>query len=288
MVGKLTKVAVEATGLTTNTSVVTGAYDHPAGTIGAGNIGPGKVTLTLGASMAMCVTLSKPLTDISLKIPCQCHAIPGLYFLLPYTQTAGMVLKWFKDEFFKPEQPLSGNCETDLYSLMDQLAGSVPAGSDGLLMLPHLMGTGSPEFNQNAKGAFVGLTLGMSKGHFVRAILEAIALSIKHNLEAMKEKNIEISQIQLLGGGARSALWCQIIADITEIPVTILNKSENASVGAAILAGIGTGIFENLKTAGTKCAVVQQEYLPNVKNKIVYQRLFLNYLSLSKSLEKYW
>jgi xylulokinase len=288
VVGKLTEAAADATGLNTDTIVVTGAYDHPSGAIGAGNIYPGMVTLTIGGSMAMCVTLSKPLSDITLKIPCQCHAVSGLYFLLPYTQTAGIVFKWFKEEFFKIEQILPGKSDTDLYPFMDQLAGAVAPGSDGLLMLPHLMGSGSPEFNQNAKGAFIGISLGTTKGHFVRSILEAIAFTIQHNLIAMKEKGIEINQIQMLGGGARSPLWCQIIADVTGIPVAILNQSENASIGAAILAGIGAGVFEDLKTATKKCSDIQQKYLPDVKNQDTYQELFRRYLLLSKSFEKYW
>ena len=288
VVGKLTPEAIIATGLTANTLVITGAYDHPAGAIGAGNIHPGTITLTLGASMAMCVTLNKPLRDLSLKIPCQCHAVPGLYFLLPYTQTAGMVLKWFKDEFFISGPPAAGQGNSNIYPLMDQLAGSVPSGSDGLLMLPHLMGTGSPEFNQKAKGAFVGINLGTSKGHFVRAILEAIAFSIRHNLVALEEKGIAVDKIILLGGGGRSPIWCQIIADVTGIQVVTLTQSENSSVGAAILAGIGSGIFQDLKSASEKCSEIRERYHPDNQNRIVYKQLMERYLLLSKSIEPFW
>ena len=288
VVGKLTAEAIIATGLTGNTLVVTGAYDHPAGAIGAGNIHPGTITLTLGASMAMCVTLTKPLRDLSLKIPCQCHAVPGMYFLLPYTQTAGMVLKWFKDEFFVSEPPAAGQENCNPYPLMDQLAGSIPPGSDGLLMLPHLMGTGSPEFNQKAKGAFVGINLGTSKGHFIRAILEAIAFAINHNLVALEKKGILADKIILLGGGGRSPIWCQMIADVTGIQVVTLNQSENASVGAAILAGIGSGIFQDLKSAGEKCSEIRERYLPDHHNQFVYKQLMERYLLLSRSIEPFW
>lgn len=284
----LTIEAAHATGLTTNTIAITGAYDHPSGAIGAGNLAPGMVTLTIGASMAMCVTLNRPVKDISLKLPCQCHAIPDLYFLLPYAQTAGLVLKWFKDEFCSEEIETARRLNSDPYNIMVEQAEQIPPGAEGLLMLPHFMGTGSPEFNPKVKGVFAGITIGMKKGHFVRAILEAVVSIIEHNLETMRQKGIVIKEIHLLGGGSKNHLWNQIIADMTGIPVFTMSQTENASLGAAILAGVGTGMFKDIGSACKTCIKVESRFEPNPGNYDIYREIYKKYLSLYQSLENYW
>ncbi len=281
--GQLTSEAAARTGLSAKTTVITGAYDHPAGAIGAANLKPGMVSLTIGAAMAMCVTLDKPVRDIHLKLPCQCHALPGLYFLLPYTQTAGLVLKWFRDEFGKEEDP--GN---DPYDLLVNLAEQVPPGADGLTMLPHFMGTGSPEFNPAVKGVFAGISLGMHKGHFVRSILEAVAAAIERNMEAMREKEIVIREIILLGGGAKSNLWAQIIADMTGLPVITNTQAENASLGAAILAGTGTSLFCSIEQAVSLSVSAKLRIEPDTGNYQIYRKVYLRYLELYTHLEAYW
>ncbi len=287
-VAPLTPEAARMTGLNKNTTVVTGAYDHPAGAIGAGNQKPGLVTLTIGASMAMCVTLEEPVRDISLKLPCQCHAIPELYFLLPYAQTAGLILKWFRDEFGKAETDLALTLGKDPYDLLVEQAEKVPPGAEGLIMLPHFMGTGSPEFNPSVKGVFAGITLGMHKGHFVRAILEAVAATIERNLEAMKEKDVEIKEIILLGGGAKSSLWARIIADMTGLPVITNTQPENAALGAAMLAGAITGLFCSIAQAASLSVTTKARFEPVAENYAVYREIYMRYLELYTHLEEYW
>ena len=144
-IGPLTADAARATGLSKNVIVVAGAYDHPAGAIGCGNIRQGMVSETTGASMAMVITLDRPMLEPLLRLPCQCHAVPGKYLMLPYGQTAGLVLKWFKETF-----EAGDGGDEDAYARLDALAEKIPAGSDGLVVLPHFMGAGSPEFNEKA------------------------------------------------------------------------------------------------------------------------------------------
>jgi xylulokinase len=233
------------------------------------------VSLSLGASMAMCITLDKPFTIKDLKIPCQCHALQDLYYIFPYTQTAGMVLKWFRNEFF------SEGMNNKSFQEMDLLAAEVNPGSDGLIMIPHLMGSGSPEFNPHARAAFYGMSLSTTKGHFIRAILEAVAFTIEHNLSTMRKKGIAVHQIQLLGGGSQSPLWSQIIADVTGIPIITLKNTENAAIGAAILAGVGSGIFKDLKQTAGNFLEIRDKYTAIPGNYKIYQGLFLRYLELS-------
>ena len=131
----------------TSTRIVTGAYDHVAGALGAGNFREGSVSETTGTDMAMVVTLDRLIPNYVINIPMQCHAVPGKYLLLPYGQTAGFVLKWFKDQFWKDEMKRESWKGEDVYDYLTAQAEEVPAGADGLIMLPHLMGSGSPEFD---------------------------------------------------------------------------------------------------------------------------------------------
>jgi xylulokinase len=288
VVGYLTEDAARSTGLVMGTSVVAGAYDHPSGAIGAGNIAPGMATLTIGASMAMCVTLEHPVSDLSLKLSCQCHAIPGLYFLLPYSQTAGLVLKWFKDEFCSEEVNTARQLDADPYSFIVEQAAQISPGANGLTMLPHLMGTGSPEFNPKVKGVFAGITLGMKKGHFIRAILESVVATIERNLQLMEQKGIHIREIHVLGGGAKNDLWNQILADMTGIPVVTMSQQENASIGAAILAGIGTGIFTDISSACKSCNCIVKVFEPDITVYETYRQVYQRYVSLYESLVSFW
>jgi D-xylulose kinase len=287
-VGPLTPEASQATGLTVATICVTGAYDHPAGAIGAGCIKPGSVTLTIGTSMAMCVPLAETMNVLSLKIPCQCHALPGLYFLLPYGQTAGMVLKWFRDEFCLEEKQNAINYNLDPYDLLVQKASEIPTGSDGLIVLPHLMGAGSPEFNPNARGVFFGIKMGMSKAHITRAILESVAYMVNRNIEILRNEGIEISEIQILGGGSKSPLWVQIISDVTGIPVNTLMGSDHAAMGAALIAGTGIGIFENLTIACLNTVKPLNRYSPNQPEHQKYKNYFTKYSRLYNALAQFW
>ncbi len=288
IIGTLTRKAAKETGLSTKTCCVTGAYDHPAGAIGSGNINNGNVTLTIGASMAMCIALDKPIFDRSMNLPCQCHAIEGLYFLLPYAPTAGLILKWFKDAFGQSEIQEAENKNEDVYDLLTMLAEKVPPGSEGLVMLPHFMGSGSPEFDPKAKGVFAGITIGMDKGHFIRAIIESVSLMIRYNLEVMKNKGIDINVIHILGGASKSKLWNQILADTTGLPVVTLLNAENSVMGACLLAAVGTGIFENINTACLSSVKTNTRFEPNMANYQIYSKMYKKYLYLYKSLENYW
>ncbi len=276
--GRITKESALTTGLSSDTMVITGGYDHVAGAIGSGNIAEGIVSETTGASMAMVVTIDNPVVDIGLNLPCQCHAVPGKYILQPYGQTAGMVLKWFRDEFF----------EGSSYDQMTALAEKVPAGCEGLIMLPHLMGAGSPEFDTQVKGVFAGITPQMGKGHFVRAIMESVACMINRNIDALKKHGIELSEIRALGGGAESDLWNQIKADTTGIPFITLQSRETPCLGAAILAGIGCGLFKGFEEGCNQLVGFKKKYLPESSQHVHYQRVFEKYVRLYGQLKEYW
>lgn len=286
--GKITTEAAAITGLSPDTLIVTGAYDHVAGAIGSGNIEKGIISETTGASMAMVVTTDDPVMEPALHLPCQCHAVPGKYFLLPYGQTAGMVLKWFRDEFFVREKENALQENKNPYDVMTELAGKVPAGCEGLIMLPHLMGAGSPEFDVRVKGVFAGISPQMGKGHFIRAIMESVACMIKNNIDSIWEYGIEPEEIRTLGGGAESDLWNQIKADMTGIPFVTLQSPETACMGAAVLAGIGSGLFQDFRDGCNKLVRLKKKYIPDSSNHAIYQEVFEKYNKLYSHLKGYW
>lgn len=288
IVGKITEEASNATGLGENVACVTGSYDHAAGAIGSGNTKSGDVTLTIGASMAMCVAMDDATSDLSIKLPCHAHSIEGRYFLQPYAQTAGMVLKWFKDSFCQEETRIARDSGADVYDLIVEQAGKVPPGSDGLLMLPHLMGTGSPEFNPSATGVFANIRMGVSREHFIRAILESVCVMVRHNLETMKNHGIELNRIFALGGASKSNRWMQILSDVTGLPVTTLKVNENSVMGACIIAAVATGMFDNYDKACEKSIGRDSSFTPNAENHLLYDRLYRNYTLLYDSMNNFW
>jgi xylulokinase len=240
-VGTLQKQAAEELGLTDRTVAVTGSMDQAIAALGAGNIAPGMVVESTGGALGIVATLDAPLFDPHGQIPCYLHAVPDTYCLLPWGQTAGMALKWFRDAFFGLEAELARQAGRDPYDDMTAEAARVPAGCDGLLALPHLEGAFCPEFNPNARAVFFGATLRHGRAHFIRAILESVAFMLKRNLDLVEGLGIGVKAITSLGGGARSPLWLQIKADVLQKPVQTIQVEEAACLGAAILGAVAAG-----------------------------------------------
>ncbi|MBN2642715.1 MAG: hypothetical protein JXR78_13760, partial [Victivallales bacterium] len=217
-------------------AVCVSPIDQVAAAVGAGNIAPGMITETTGSAMAVCATLDAPAYDEKMRIGLYRHALAGQYIMMPWIPTAGMVLRWFRDEM-APDMN---------YQELSRLAETVPAGCDGMLMLPHLTGAFCPDVNPAATGVFHGIGLGHGRGHFVRAIFEAVAFTLRQNVDVLKEAGLKCSAVRSLGGGAKDALWLQIKADVLDCPVEVPACSEATCLGAAILAAAGAGIFPSV------------------------------------------
>ncbi|NLX95511.1 MAG: hypothetical protein GXY83_04985 [Rhodopirellula sp.] len=237
--GEVSEEAARQTGLRRGTVVTTAPIDQVAGAVGAGNLEPGVITETTGAALAICATLDEPAYDPQRRIGLYAHAVRGRYVLLPWIPTAGMVLRWFRDE-------LGGGMD---YNRLAEEARAVAAGSDGLIVLPHLSGAGSPEPDPRVKGVFWGLTLGHHRGHFVRAIMESIAYVLRSNLLALEDLGMEIREVRSLGGAARSDLWLQIKADVCRKDLLVMACDEAASLGVAMLASVAAGVHADLEAA---------------------------------------
>lgn len=276
------KIAREL-GLSADTLVTTGALDQACGAIGVGNLVPGVISENTGAALAICATVDHPIFDKKGRMPCHYHGIPDTYMAHTFT-TGGMVLRWFRDKFCSQEIDISSFIKVDSYNLLDQEAAQVPPGCNGLVMLPHLQGAMAPESNPKAKGVFYGFTLHHGKAHFVRSIMEAIAFAVQRNIDVLEDLGIKVDEIRSLGGGSRSLLWSQIKADVTQRSVYIMENEEAACLGAAMLAGVATGIYPNLKVATKKMVNIKKQVKPNKANMDTYKQGYKRYTSLYNSL----
>jgi len=273
VVGTLTLSAAQEAELNPDTLVTTAPIDQIAGAVGAGNLEPGVVTECTGAAMALCATLDRPMYDPQKRVGLYAHAMPGRYVLLPWVPTAGMVLRWFRDAFGAGED----------YPALIEAAAAVEPGADGLLMLPHLCGAFGPEPDSRAKGAFFGITLGHGRGHFVRAILEAVAFMLRENLEMLESLDVSVREIRSLGGAARSDLWLQIKADVCRKDLLVMDGEEATGLGTAMISFVGNGTYRSLEEARESMVRLRRRVPCDKDAAMHYDPVYQRYRSLHQN-----
>jgi xylulokinase len=242
--GKISVTGAEATGLSSGTHVVAGAGDQSAGAIGMGVVSPGTVSATIGTSGVVFAATGRPSLDPRGRLHTFCHAVPGRWMVMGVTQSAGLSLRWFRDQF-----GMSVNNQLESYEGLTAEAKKPPPGCDGLLWAPYLMGERTPHLDGTARAVLVGLTASHTRAHVVRAILEGVAFSLRDTFTIFQEIEVPVKTIRLGGGGARSALWQQIQADIYGQRVELVEAEEGAAYGAAILAGVGAKAWPSVDAA---------------------------------------
>lgn len=220
-----------------NALVVTGAMDQTAAALAAGCIHPGTVTETTGTALVMAACTDTPVFPDSRRLTVYRHALPGQFIYLPIGNTAGMALKWFRNEFCR-DIPAE-----DAYAQMDILAQEAPCGCDGLLFLPYLSGSVNPDFLPGATGAFFGARLSSTREHFIRAVLESVAYQVADFLSLLDSMGCTAKTVISLGGGAKSGFWMQMKANVCERPFEVPDCTEASSTGAALLAAWGSGLL---------------------------------------------
>ncbi len=242
--GKLTAEAAEALGLSGEVSVVVGGGDGPCATLGAGCIRDGQYYLTFGTSAWIAGTSEVPAQDSGHVLMTFRHVIPGKFSPTGTMQAAGSSLSYIAGTFCGEEAARAKKEGRSVYAVLDEMAEQVPAGSDGLMYLPYLLGERSPRWNPDASGAFLGMRMAHTKAHYIRAVLEGIALNLNVILEAQR-KNGDIRELILTGGGAEGDVVAQILADVTGCRIIRPDHvEESTSMAAAVLAGIGAGIYD--------------------------------------------
>jgi len=238
--GRVSAGAAQATGLNAGTPVVGGGGDQAAQAVGVGAVEPGIIALTLGTSGVVFASTDRPLVEPEGRLHAFCHAVPGRWHLMGVMLSAAGSLRWYRDTVAPG---------VDFDALLAPAAG-VPAGSEGLLFLPYLTGERTPHPDPLARGAFVGLTVRHTRPHLTRAVLEGVAFGLRDSFELIKSTGLaEIRQVRISGGGAKSPLWRQILADVLGVKLATVNTAEGAAYGAALLAGVGAGAWPNVDAA---------------------------------------
>ena len=279
--GSVTQAGAEATGLRAGTPVVAGAGDQAAGAVGLGVVTPGAVHATIGTSGVVFASTDYPAMDPAGRLHTFCHAIPNRWHVMGVTQSAGLSLRWFRDRFGVP-----GTQSDEAYESLLNEAALAPSGSDGLMWTPYLMGERTPHLDPKARAALVGLTASHRRTHIVRAILEGVAFSLKDSFSIFEDLNIPVTNIRLGGGGARSSLWRQIQADIYGRSVEIVEAEEGAAYGAALLAGVGVGVWNSVDEACRQVVRVKTRVEPDPASSANLQQQYLKYVRIYPALRK--
>jgi len=278
--GLISPAAAESTGLKAGTPVVGGAGDQAAQAVGSGIIQTGLVSVTVGTSGVIFISSDDFVVEPEGRLHAFCHAVPDKWHLMGVMLSAGGSLRWFRDTLGWMEKGVAALVGRDPYELLTSEAALVPVGSEGLLFLPYLAGERTPYPDPDARGVFVGLTLRHRKPHLVRALLEGVAYGLRDSMELVKRLGLEIRQVRVSGGGARSELWRQILADVFGVELAIINVAEGAAYGAALLAGVGTGIYKNVDEACSATIEILQRIAPTQKNVPIYDDYYSIYSSL--------
>lgn len=243
--GGVTEKAAKATGLAVGTPVVLGGGDGVTANIGAGSISPGKTYSSMGTSAWITTTTEKPIFDDEMRTVTWAHAIPGLYAPNGTMQTAGGAYSWIRDTICEIEIRDAKAHGSSPYEYMNAQIEKSPVGSNGVIFLPYLLGERAPRWNPDARGAFIGLKTGNNKGDMLRSVLEGVTMNLSIILDALR-KQVDIDEILVIGGGAKGYVWRQMMADIYDTKIVVPSLLEEASsMGAAVIGGVGVGLFED-------------------------------------------
>ncbi len=268
--GRVSRDAAVNTGLAEGTPVVGGAGDQAASAVGNGVVAPGLVSCTIGTSGVVFAHMPSPAYDPAGRVHTFCHAVPAAWHVMGVTQGAGLSLQWFRRNL----------APTSSYDALTAEAATAPAGSQGLYWLPYLMGERTPHLDASARGGWIGLTAKHTRAEMIRALMEGVAYSQKDCLEIIEGMGARVESVRLSGGGARSAFWRQMFADVFARRVTILETEEGSAYGAALLALVGTGQYSSVAEVCSAAVRETASLAPRPEDSAIYERGHKTYQAL--------
>ncbi len=283
VIGGVTKTAALQSGLLEGTPVVAGALDAACGTLGAGVLKPGETQEQGGQAGGMSICLEDYVADPRLIL--SHHADNSKWLLQGGTVGGGGVMRWLEREFGEYERTIADEVGKSSLIQFNDIAKKVPVGSEGLVFLPYMSGERSPIWDPNAKGVFYGLDFSKTKAHMIRAAMEGVAYSLKHNLDIAEEQGAYVEKLLAMGGSANSILWTQIKSDIVGKPITVPSSDTATTLGAVILAGVGIGMYESFEEAVALTVKETRHHEPNMENHKLYQKNYKIYLELYEKLK---
>ena len=285
MAGRITPEAAALTGLQAGTPVAAGAADNCAAAVGTGVVAEGSAFITIGTSSVIFAQTSQVEVDPPGRLQTYCAAVPNAWALTSCALSSGLSLRWLRDQVCTEEAREAEKRGADCYALMDEQAAQSPIGANRLIFLPYLMGERSPILDTDARGAFIGLSAMHERRDLIRAVLEGVVYSLRQNMDLLRSLGVTPAKVRLCGGGARSPLWRQMLADVLNLPVSTLQNAESPALGAAILAGVACGMYVDVPSA---CAALIREdatVLPDSGRHAAYEPFYRLYCDLYPALK---
>ncbi len=283
--GRVTAAAARETGLPEGLPVAFGGADNTCAAIGNGVIEEGIVAVSIGTSGTVIAPTSSALRDRLGRAHTFNHSVPGMWYVMGVMQAAGLSLKWMRDQFGGLERAMAAQTGVDAYEYLCEGVARVPAGAEGLVWLPYLNGERTPHLDPDARGVLFGVSARHTRAHVMRAVLEGVTFGLCDSLEIIRSLKIPVNQIRVTGGGGKSAAWRQILADVFGQPVFTINAEEGPAYGAAIIAGVATGVFADFKSATDRLIRVTREVKPVAANCRAYERPYALFRRLYADLK---
>jgi xylulokinase len=283
--GAITRAAAAAVGLPAGTPVVTGGHDQPCTALGSGIIRTGQAIDGIGTSECITTCFDQPVLNDRLfarNYHCGPHTAPGQYITFAYTMSAGALLQWFRDTIGRPERDEAARSGLSAYALLDSRVQREPTN---LLILPHFDGGGTPSLDPASRGAILGLSRQTTPLEIYRAMLESVTYEMRYNLACLEEAGIRVETLRAAGGGAKSPVWLQIKADILGRPIATLTVDEAGTLGGAILAGVATGVFRDVRMACAQMVHEKRQFWPDQTYSERYEAAYRKYCQLYPALK---
>lgn len=283
--GTVRKEVALRTGLKEGTPVITGCSDTAAEDYGSGAVEEGQLLVKLATAGNVNMIFHHPHPHP--KAYTYPYAVEGMWYMVTGTSASASSYRWLRDALYGVEKEQCKNEGKDVYMHMNEDAAQIPVGSRGLIFHPYILGERCPYFNPDARANFFGLSIVHDKSCFSRAVLEGVAYSLYDCFQVVREMGRDASEIRLIGGGAKSTLWCQIISDVFGLPV-IRPENDDSSFGSALLAGVGVGLFQDEIRAVRQCNRINKNYTPNMANHQKYQEFYSLYKEIVTGNAPMW
>ena len=287
-IGPVRPAVAAELGLPAGVMVVTGGHDQPCTALGSGVMHTGQAIDGIGTSECITTSFDEPVLDpalFAMNFHCGPHVVPGKYITFAYTMSAGGLLQWFRDTIGRPERDEAARSNISAYAFLDEQIGRDPSG---LLVLPHLDGSGTPYLDPESRGAILGLSRQTSPLDIYRAMLEGITFEMRYNLECLVKTGIHVHALRAAGGGSKSAVWLQIKADILNRPVATLEFNEAGTLGAVMLAGVAAGLYRDLDEACRQLVREKHHFEPVPIQTERYEESYQRYKSMYTAIKNIW
>lgn len=283
--GTLLPEIAAKTGLSEKTVVVGGAGDNAAAAVGTGVVEDGTAFTTIGTSGVVFAHSNQYALDPQGRVHTCCCAVPGAWHVMGVTQAAGLSLQWFRNNLCQDYIAAAKEQGKDAYGFINGDVERIPAGSQGLIYLPYLMGERTPHLDPDCRGVFFGLSAVHTRAHMLRAVMEGVSYSLCDCNDILKEMGVPVRQMMACGGGGKSPVWRQMLADLYDCPVKTIKQSEGPAFGAAILAGVGCGIYPDVETACRKLITEKESIMPVKEQACIYREYHSLYKEIYRQLK---